>query len=170
MVAKNDQYQYKSIPDAFKKMYAQNGITGMYKGSSHFLVNYVLSYSILMVIYETYMDLKKAKHGLEKFKRNENRYVVEAALLGGFLSGLLMNSFECIVVLRMADQEANKSIIEIYKEQGRKLFTKGLGTRIIMTQGYTLLHFNMLFHLGRMFDCDLLDKKDEEFLENLPEI
>jgi len=84
-------------------MYTQNGITGMYKGSSHFLVNYVLSYSILMVIYETYMDLKKAKHGLEKFKRNENQYVVEAALLGGFLSGLLMNSFECIVVLRMAD-------------------------------------------------------------------
>jgi hypothetical protein len=111
MVAKNDQYNYKSIPDAFTKMYNSNGLLGMYKGSSHFLVNYVLSYSILMVIYETYMDLKKAKHGLEKYKKNENRYVIEAALLGGFLSGLLMNSFECIVVLRMADQENSKSVI-----------------------------------------------------------
>lgn len=111
MVAKNEQYQYRSIPDAFQKMYAQNGMQGMYKGSSHFLVNYVLSYSIQMVIYETYMDLKKAKYGLENFKKKENRYVIEAALLGGFLSGLLMNSFECIVVLRMADQEANKTIL-----------------------------------------------------------
>ena len=116
MITKNDQYNYRSIPDAFQKMYSQNGAGGMYKGSSHFLVNYVLSYSILMVIYETYMDLKKAKHGLEKFKKNENRYVVEAALLGGFLSGLLMNSFECIVVLKMADQEGNKSVMQIYKE------------------------------------------------------
>lgn len=64
-----------------------------------------------MVIYETYMDMKKAKWGLQEYKKNENRYVVEAALLGGFLSGLLMNSFECIVILRMADQESNKSIM-----------------------------------------------------------
>jgi hypothetical protein len=111
MVAKNDQYQYRSIPDAFKKMYNTNGLRGMYAGSQAFLVNYVLSYSIQMVIYETYMDLKKANWGKEYFKAHENRYVIEAALLGGFLSGLLMNSFECIVVLRMAEQESNKSIM-----------------------------------------------------------
>lgn len=46
IVAKNDKYQYKSLPDAFQKMYAQGGIKGMYTGSSHFLINYVLSYSI----------------------------------------------------------------------------------------------------------------------------
>lgn len=104
----------------------------MYKGSQHFLFNYVMSYSIQMVIYETYMDIKKKK-GLKEFRENENRYVVEAALMGGALSGILMNSFECIVYLRMAEQESHKSILEIYKEQGSKLFTKGLGTRIIMT-------------------------------------
>lgn len=69
-----------------------------------------------MVIYETYMDLKKKKWGITEFKKHENRYVVEAALLGGFLSGLLMNSFECIVILRMADQESNKSVLQIYQE------------------------------------------------------
>jgi hypothetical protein len=111
IIAKNDQYQYKSLPDAFKKMYNQGGLRGMYTGSSHFLINYVLSYSIQMVIYETYMDLKKQKWGIEEFKKNEWRYVVEAALLGGFLSGLVMNSFECIVILRMADQESNKSVL-----------------------------------------------------------
>ena len=56
-----------------------------------------------MVIYETYMDLKKKKDGLRVFKERESRYVVEAALMGGALSGLLMNSFECIVYLRMAE-------------------------------------------------------------------
>ena len=49
------------------------------------------------------MDLKKKKWGIKEFKANENRYVVEAALIGGFLSGVLMNSFECIVYLRIAD-------------------------------------------------------------------
>ena len=67
-----------------------------------------------MVIYETYMDQKKKKGGLKKFKENENRYVVEAALIGGALSGVLMNSFECIVYLRMAEQESHKTILEIY--------------------------------------------------------
>ena len=56
-----------------------------------------------MVFYETYMDLKKKRMGLKLFKENEGRYVVEAALIGGALSGILMNSFECIVILRMAE-------------------------------------------------------------------
>ena len=56
-----------------------------------------------MVIYETYMDLKKRKWGNESFKKYENRYVVEAALLGGLISGCLMNSFECIVYLRICE-------------------------------------------------------------------
>ena len=114
-----------------------------------------------MVIYETYMDLKKKKDGLKVYRENQGRYVVEAALMGGALSGILMNSFECIVYLRMAEQESHKTILEIYQEQGSKLFTKGLGTRIIMTQGYSLLYFNLLFYLGKIFNCDLNDEIDE---------
>ena len=121
-----------------------------------------------MVIYETYIDLKKKKDGLKKFKENESRYVVEAAVMGGALSAVLMNSFECIVYLRMAEQESHKTILEIYKEQGSKLFTKGLGIRIIMTQGYSLLYFNLLFYLGKIFDCDLNDELDDQFMELLP--
>jgi hypothetical protein len=62
------------------------------------------------------MDLKKKKHGAEKYKQHENWYVIEAALLGGFVTGLLMNSFECIVILRMADHESEKSVWQIYKD------------------------------------------------------
>lgn len=73
------------------------------------------------------------------FKDNENRYVIEAALIGGALSGLMMNSFECVMYLRMADMESQKSLIQIYREQGFSLLTKGLQTRIIMSQGYCLM-------------------------------
>lgn len=62
------------------------------------------------------MDLKKRKWGLKSFKENENRYVVEAALIGGAISGIIMNSFECIMYIRMADLEKNKSMLDIYKE------------------------------------------------------
>ena len=93
--------------------------------------------------------------------------MIEAALIGGLISGCLMNSFECIVYLRLADQDSQKTIFDIYREQGRKLFTKGLGTRILMTQCYSLMYFNMLFYLGKAFDCDLLDEMDDEFYESL---
>ena len=124
-------------------------------------MNYVLSSTIQLEIYETYMDLKKKKQSKQDFKYNENRYVVEAALIGGFLSGILMNSFECVMYLRMADQDSNNSLVEIYRDQGSKLFTKGLGTRIVMTQGYSLMYFNLLFYLGKIFNCDLLEDADE---------
>jgi len=168
-VAKNDSYKYKGITDGFRNIVKEQGVLGLYKGYSYFLTNYILSYNLQLVIYETYMDLKKKRWGLQEFKKNENRYVIEAALLGGALSGIVMNSFECVMYMRMAEQDASKSMRRIYAEQGAKLFTKGLGTRIAMTQGYGLLQFNTLFYLGKAFDCDLLDETDDEFLESLPE-
>jgi hypothetical protein len=122
-----------------------------------------------LVFYETYMDIKKRKWGVEEYKKNENRYVVEAALIGGALSGMLMNSFECVMYLRMADMESQKSLVQIYREQGFSLLTKGLQTRIIMSQGYCLMQFNLLYYLGKAFNCDLLDELDDEFLESLEE-
>jgi hypothetical protein len=77
-----------------------------------------------------------------------------------------MNSFECCMYLRIAGSD--KSISDIYKEQGRKLFTKGLGSRVVMTCGYSLMYFNLLYYLGKAFNCDLLDEMDEEYLNSLP--
>lgn len=31
------------------------------------------------------------------------------------------------------------------------------------------MQFNLVFYLGKAFNCDLLDELDEEFLESLPE-
>lgn len=84
------------------------------------------------------MDLKKRKWGKEEFDKNERRYVIEASLLGGTMAGCMMNSFECIMYMRMADIDKNKSIMEIYREQGHKLFTKGLATRVVMTCLYSV--------------------------------
>lgn len=61
MIAKNDKFNYTSIPDAFKKICASSGFKGLYSGSGHFLINYILSSTIQLAIYETYMDLKKKK-------------------------------------------------------------------------------------------------------------
>lgn len=132
-IAKNDIYQYRGITHGFACIVDKEGFKGLYKGYYMFLANYVGSYSIQLVFYETYMDLKKRKWGMESFKQNENRYVVEAALIGGALSGIMMNSFECVMYLRMADMESQKSLLQIYREQGFSLFTKGLQTRIIMS-------------------------------------
>lgn len=84
------------------------------------------------------MDMKKRKWGKEEFAKNESRYVIEASVLGGMIAGCLMNSFECVMYMRMADMEKNKSVRDIYKEHGLKLFTKGLFTRVTMTCLYSV--------------------------------
>lgn len=65
IIAKNDKYNYKSVSDGFLQVIKQDGVLGLFKGSQHFLFNYVMSYSIQMVIYETYMDQKKRKGGIK---------------------------------------------------------------------------------------------------------
>eukprot|EP00355_Strombidium_rassoulzadegani_P010708 CAMPEP_0168621744 /NCGR_PEP_ID=MMETSP0449_2-20121227/7870_1 /TAXON_ID=1082188 /ORGANISM="Strombidium rassoulzadegani, Strain ras09" /LENGTH=249 /DNA_ID=CAMNT_0008662909 /DNA_START=574 /DNA_END=1319 /DNA_ORIENTATION=+ len=167
MITKNDTFGYKSIPDAFHKIFKSEGVRGWYKGYPYFLVNFVLSNTIQLVIYETYMDLKKKKVGNREFKLNEGRYVIEAALLGGFITGSLLNSFECVMYMKMAEQVKGKTLLQIYKDSGTQMLTKGVGTRILMTQGYSLLYFNLLYYLGLAFDCDLLDEMDDEYLESL---
>ena len=113
------------------------------------------------------MDIKKKKWGEKVFNENSNRYVVESALLGGACSAIIMNSFECIMYIRMAEQGPHKSILTLYKTHGWSLLTKGLTTRIIMSQGYALLQLNCLFYIGKFFNCDLLDEVDDSFLESL---
>ena len=49
--------------DCFKKIVNKDGPMALYKGSPMFLVNYVGSFNIQIVIYETYMDLKKKAVG-----------------------------------------------------------------------------------------------------------
>jgi len=63
-ITKNDHYQYKGVADALKNLMFKEGVKGMYMGSNYFLANYMLSYTMQIVIYETYMDLKKAKLGI----------------------------------------------------------------------------------------------------------
>ena len=46
MIAKNDTYGYKSIPDAFKKIIIADGNFGLWKGAHFFLINYIMSNTI----------------------------------------------------------------------------------------------------------------------------
>ena len=46
IIAKNDKYNYRSVFDGFRQVLHQDGVSGLYKGSQHFLANYVMSYSI----------------------------------------------------------------------------------------------------------------------------
>lgn len=138
-VGQNDIHKFRGIKDCLSTIYKQEGFKGLYRGYPYFLVNYVFSNNIQIVIYETYMDLKKRKWGIEEFHKNENRYVIEAALIGGVLAGTMMNSFECIMYLKMAELESKKSILQIYRERGLTLFTKGLQTRIMMSSGYAMI-------------------------------
>lgn len=157
-IAKNDVYNYRGVAHGMQTILKKDGPVGLYKGYNMFAINYIGSYTFTFVIYETYMDMKKRKLGNQVFKENESRFVIEASLLAGVFSGTLMNSYECLMYMRMA--EVQKSAKQIFKEQGHKLFTKGLGTRIIMTSGYTLTQFTILYYLGKVFDCDLIDEMD----------
>ena len=86
-IAKNDIYHYRGITHGFASIFKKDGLKGLYKGYYMFLVNYVGSNSIQFVFYETYMDMKKRKWGMEEYRKNENRYVhsIRRANIAGFV-------------------------------------------------------------------------------------
>lgn len=98
---------------------------------------------------------------MDEFKRREGWLVVQAACLSGIILSTLMNSLECFMYARMAEPEGKLTMKEVFNKHGISLFTKGLETRIVMTSGYSIMIFNCLYYLGKVFNCDILS--DHEY-------
>lgn len=113
LMTKNHIYKYETLMDGFTKILLKDNVPGLYKGLVAFSLTYMGQYSIQMVLYEMYLDLKKKSMGLKTYKENENRSVVEASVVSSVFTSVFTNALEVVVIRKQA--ESGESTMQIFK-------------------------------------------------------
>ncbi len=111
-----------------------------------------------MTLFETIIDHIVKKHGLKNYQERERRYVILAAVGSGFFGSLLTNCFEVIVIRQQA--ESGESVLQIFKQEGASLLTKGLSAKLLLCSLQSILFFVSITEIGKLFDVNLFDDKE----------
>jgi len=97
-LTRNDVFHYYTITDAVTKIVHSEMAKGLYKGLPAYSCNYVVQYSLSIVIYELAMDFQKHSMSKEQFEKWNNFCVLRASFTSGILTALCTNSFEVFIV------------------------------------------------------------------------
>lgn len=149
-LSKPEKYGYQSVFDSFRKIHTKQSFWGFYKGATSYYLNCSISYTLSMTIYELITMQQKLKLGNEKYQANEVLNVLQASLCSGLVTALLTNSMEVIVIRRQ--DESTESIIDMFKNERGKMFTKGLGVRMLNSGIYSCFFYLLINRFGRLFD------------------
>lgn len=68
MLAMREVYGYNSCSDAFRRILADEGFKGLYKGGATYFANLIGVYSLSLTLYEHFIDRAIARKGLSAFK------------------------------------------------------------------------------------------------------
>mmetsp|Transcript_33675 Transcript_33675/g.24703 ORF Transcript_33675/g.24703 Transcript_33675/m.24703 type:complete len:180 (-) Transcript_33675:34-573(-) len=158
-MTKNNFYGYENVFHAFRKIVSKDGFTGLYRGMFSFFVTYLCQYTIQMTVYEMTIDYFKHKLGLQEFNNRENISIIQASLISGAFASVLLNFLEVIVIRKQA--ETGENVRDIFRTQGFKIFTKGLGAKVILTCGYSTIFFMSMNRFGKLFGVNLTEDKEE---------
>ncbi|CAG9333187.1 unnamed protein product [Blepharisma stoltei] len=127
--------QYTSVSDAFAKIYKEEGTRGFYKGFSSSLLRDLPYSALAYAFYEQYSAMIFYLTGMGK-KYSFNTFT--SGVLAGFTACLLTQPFDIMKTrLQFAYVGGHKvnglynGLIEIWKEEGLRGFTRGLGVRVI---------------------------------------
>ena len=117
-----------------------------------------------MPTYELIIDKAIKKNGVEKFKEQETINVIKASIVSGIFAASLTNCLDVIVIRTQA--ESGETALQIIKNEGFKLLTKGLGAKLILTSFSSVFFFLTINKVGKIFDTNLSDDV-EWFIEYL---
>eukprot|EP00347_Sterkiella_histriomuscorum_P010096 403338693 len=152
--SKNYVFKYRNIPHAFSKEIQQGSLLNLYKGSFPFLITYCMCVSIQFTIYEYIMKFYKIQYG-DNFKDHEFRINMIASFLGGAIGSGLTNSFDVITINKQANPETN--IKELIKKERFGLLTKGLLARVYYNSMQSIVFFNLVMYIGKIYNVELSD-------------
>jgi Mitochondrial carrier protein len=68
LLTMNDEYKYRSVSHAIRKIISEETWRGLYRGACPYMLNLIGVYSISMTIYELYIDAAMKRLGMETFK------------------------------------------------------------------------------------------------------
>ena len=120
-----------------------------------FLTTYATFVTLQFSIYERYMQYFREKLGPESFAKQELKINSQAGLLAGVFAAACTNSLEDITVAKQTNPET--VIRKLIQEQGMSLFTKGLMARISYNAGQSVVFFNLVLYIGKLYDVELSD-------------
>ena len=92
------------------------------------------------------------------FHEHENYYVIRASIISGIIAGFLTNPLEVIVVRKQT--QSGQSVMQIFKQEGVNLFTKGLQAKLMFTTLQSIVLFMSMNHVGKLFNTNLSEEKD----------
>jgi hypothetical protein len=144
------------VSDAMRKIVQEETWRGLYRGGTTYIINLLGVYSISMTLYELYIDEMMKRFGLEYFKENETMHVIEASIFSSALTVLIMNCMEVIVVRRQSG--STQTIQNMFKEEGYRMFTKGLTAKMIHAVTGGTMFYLSLNKIGKFFDCNISEE------------
>eukprot|EP00347_Sterkiella_histriomuscorum_P008609 403344440 len=150
----NYQFKYRNIPHAFRKEIKQGSILSLYKGSMPFLTAYTVSVSLQFTIYEYVITFYKRLYG-ENYSQIELTSNIVASFLGGVISSALTNSLEVLTLQKQANPEVK--LLQIIKQERIKLFYKGLSARVLYHSFQSIVFFNLVNQIGKIYNVELSD-------------
>ena len=106
-------------------------------------------------IYEKTINYYKWKLGEEGFKSRELSVNCLAGLLAGVVAAALTNGLEAITVAKQTNPQIN--LIEMIGKEGRQLLTKGLMPRLYYNAAQSVVFFNLVLYIGKLYDVELSD-------------
>ena len=151
----NNVFKYKNLKHAFESEIRTNGLPSLYIGITPFLITYCSFIAMQFSIYEKIIDYKKKQMGMDAFRENELLINCRAGFVAGSLAAGITNSFESITVAKQTNPKTN--IFEMIKQDGTKLLTRGLLSRIVYNGGQSFVFFNLLLLIGKIFNVELSD-------------
>jgi solute carrier family 25 phosphate transporter 3 len=151
----NAVFKYKNLFHAFRKEIKTNGVLSLYEGVTPFLATYCTFVALQFSIYEKMLDYYKKSRSVEQFKTQELRINCFAGFAAGSIGSALTNGLEAVTVAKQTNPETK--IMEMIREDGLKLLTRGLPARVVYNGGQSLVFFNLVLYIGKLFDVELSD-------------
>jgi hypothetical protein len=78
-----------------------------------------------------------------------------AGFAAGSIAAALTNSLEAVTVAKQTNPQTN--VLKMIKEDGTKLFTRGLTSRVLYNGGQSFVFFSILLQIGKIYNVELSD-------------
>ena len=107
-------------------------------------------------IYESIVKFYKIKYGTpEEYAKHEFNVNMLASFLGGAIGSGLTNCFDVLTINKQTDPSIN--LLELIKKERTKLFTKGLFARVYYNSMQSIVFFNLVLYIGKIYNVELSD-------------
>lgn len=80
---------------------------------------------------------------------------IVASFLGGAIGGAATNGLDVLTINKQANPDLN--ILQLVKKERMTLFTKGLLARVYYHSFQSVIFFNLVLKIGKIYDVDISD-------------